>query len=286
VPKKINGVTIVIMIVVASFSLLSTTILTSPFKQGTGVLLKANGLPLDIEENALDFPITADSILNKISNKEEISEFSSETPLPPFPSIENEGLDTDKTPLNLNEPSAEIITGKGDEIPNQYIVVLKNKLPTTPSEEASEARKSGAAVLNVYENVLKGFSIRVPNERVLEAIQRNPNIAYIEQDMQVQAQLLPRGVNRVDGELSSTISGNGAGSVNADIAILDTGIQLSHTDLNVYRQKTFVSGTSSANMMMKKTLYAGLTNISITALAHDANRWSKQSNNTVITISI
>jgi subtilisin len=35
--------------------------------------------------------------------------------------------------------------------------------------------------------------------------------------------------------------------VNADIAILDTGIQLSHPDLNVYRQKTFVSGTSSAN---------------------------------------
>ena len=97
--------------------------------------------------------------------------------------------------------------------------------------------------------MLKGFSIKVPNERVLEAIQRNPNVAYIEQDMQVQAfaQLLPRGVNRVDGDLSSTVSGNGAGSVNTDIAIIDTGIQLSHPDLNVYRQKTFVSGTSSAN---------------------------------------
>ena len=139
--------------------------------------------------------------------------------------------------------------GHGDEIPNQYIVVLKNNFPTTPSETASEARLSGAAVLNVYDRVLKGFSIKVPNEKVLEAIQRNPNVAYVEQDMQVQAfaQLLPRGVNRVDGDLSSTVSGNGAGSVNTDIAIIDTGIQLSHPDLNVYRQKTFVSGTSSAN---------------------------------------
>ena len=77
--------------------------------------------------------------------------------------------------------------------------------------------------------MLKGFSIKVPNERVLEAIQRNPNVAYVEQDIQVQAfaQLLPRGVNRVDGDLSSTVSGNGAGSVNTDIAIIDTGIQLS-----------------------------------------------------------
>ena len=139
--------------------------------------------------------------------------------------------------------------GQGDKIPNQYIVMLKNKIPTTPSETATEAKRSGAAVLNVYDRVFKGFSIKVPNERVLEAIQRNPNVAYIEQDMQVQAfaQLLPRGVNRVDGELSSTISGNGAGNVNADIAILDTGIQISHPDLIVYRQKTFVSGTSSAN---------------------------------------
>ena len=29
--------------------------------------------------------------------------------------------------------------GQGDEIPNQYIVVLKNNFPTTPSETASEA---------------------------------------------------------------------------------------------------------------------------------------------------
>ena len=97
--------------------------------------------------------------------------------------------------------------------------------------------------------MLQGFSIKVPNERVLEAIQRNPNVEYIEQDMQVQAfaQLLPRGVNRVDGDLSSTVSGSGAGSVNVDIAILDTGIQISHPDLNVYRQKSLVSYTTSAN---------------------------------------
>ena len=35
--------------------------------------------------------------------------------------------------------------------------------------------------------------------------------------------------------------------MNADIGILDTGVDLTHPDLNVFRQQTFISGTSSAN---------------------------------------
>jgi subtilisin len=71
----------------------------------------------------------------------------------------------------------------------------------------------------------------------------------VEQDMTVQAfsQNLPKGVNRIDADLSPTKSGDGSGSVNTDIAILDTGIDLAHTDLSIYRKKTFVVGTSSAN---------------------------------------
>ena len=65
--------------------------------------------------------------------------------------------------------------------------------------------------------------------------------------MKAFAQTLPKGINRVDGDLSPTKSGDGSGSVNSDIAILDTGIDTSHPDLFVYKQVTFVSGTSSGN---------------------------------------
>jgi subtilisin len=51
----------------------------------------------------------------------------------------------------------------------------------------------------------------------------------------------------VDGDASPTLSGDGGGAVDADIAILDTGIDLTHPDLNVYHEKTFVSGTASAD---------------------------------------
>jgi subtilisin len=61
-------------------------------------------------------------------------------------------------------------------------------------------------------------------------------------------QVVPVGVNRVDGDLSSALSSGGTKApVNADIAIVDTGIDLTHPDLNVYNEKSFVSGTSSAN---------------------------------------
>jgi subtilisin family serine protease len=47
------------------------------------------------------------------------------------------------------------------------------------------------------------------------------------------AQTLPTGVDRIDGDLSSTRSGNGSGSVPINVAVLDTGIDLDHPDLNV-----------------------------------------------------
>lgn len=76
-------------------------------------------------------------------------------------------------------------------------------------------------------------------------------MAYVEPDFEVQlaaTQTLPTGVNRADGDLSSTRSGDGTGAVsNVDIAIIDTGIDLRHTDLSVYKQKTFVRGTRSAD---------------------------------------
>jgi subtilisin len=256
-PRKILGTAIYILVVL-SIPLLSTTSASGRYAQGKDIISlmvpNANALPLQIADHAVDFPITAESILGDRFNSKEVKKLHDQTPSPPslfLPSVDSEMLNMDESEsrFEFDGPSAEVIRGRGDQIPDQYIVVLKNKFPNALSEGVSEARRSGAAVLNVYEHVLNGFSIKVPNERVLEAIQRNPNVEYIEQDMQVQAfaQVLPRGVNRVDGDFSSTISGNGAGSVNADIAIIDTGIQLSHPDLNVYRQKSLVSYTTSAN---------------------------------------
>jgi subtilisin len=137
----------------------------------------------------------------------------------------------------------------GEKIPNDYIVVMKDNFLSSVRSLAGEAKSEGAAVQHIYDHAIPGFTIKVPNDTVLEAIVENPEVDYVQPDVKVKAfvQSLPTGVNRVDGDLSSTKSGDGSGAVNVDIGIIDTGIELNHPDLNVYRQVTFVSGTSSGN---------------------------------------
>ena len=137
----------------------------------------------------------------------------------------------------------------GEKIPNDYIVVMKDDFLSSVHSLAGKVQSEGATVEHIFDHVLPGFSVNVPNDEVLETIMQNPNVDYIQPDVKVKvfAQSLPTGVNRIDGDLSATKSGDGSGSVNADIAILDTGIDLNHPDLNVYKQITFVPGTSNAN---------------------------------------
>jgi hypothetical protein len=152
--------------------------------------------------------------------------------------------------INSHNVAKKLREVTGEKIPNDYIVVLKNNnFLSSVRSLAGEAKSEGAALGQIYDNALRGFSMKVPNHNVLEAIMKNPNVDYVQPDVKVQAfaQNLPTGVNRVDGDLSSTKSGDGSGAVNVDIGIMDTGIDLNHPDLNVYRQVTFVSGTSSGN---------------------------------------
>ena len=62
--------------------------------------------------------------------------------------------------------------------------------------------------------------------------------------MRIQAQALPKGVNRVEGDLSSTRSGNGVGIVNATVAVIDTGIDVDHPELNVVGGKNCSTGST------------------------------------------
>src|SRR6476620_10125770 len=55
-------------------------------------------------------------------------------------------------------------------------------------------------------------------------------------------QRTPTGIDRVDADLSPAKSGDGSGAVGADIAILDTGVQRYHPDLNVWKCVSFVDG--------------------------------------------
>lgn len=157
---------------------------------------------------------------------------------------------TDVPSTFLSDPNVEV----GNKIPNQYIVVMKDDdsgLSEFLSAISEKVEFQGVELLQVYENVLNGLAIKVPNEQIIEAIERLPMVDYVESDIMAQAfvQNMPTGINRIDGDLSSTESGNGNGNVDLDIAILDTGIDLKHSDLNVYHQKSFVSSNTDLSAL-------------------------------------
>ena len=157
VPWKINGKALFIFILVASFSFLSPIL-------SRHLINNAIAQPLEAENYDTDFPEIPHSILDKILNREVPQPSGDSTLLSlPFPDSDELGMEESPTTSDLTTPPAKIIRGFGVEISNHYIVVLKNRLSSPPAIEALEARSIGAEVRYVYDSVLRGFSIRVPN---------------------------------------------------------------------------------------------------------------------------
>jgi subtilisin len=131
-------------------------------------------------------------------------------------SNENENTnEINKNPLNLQDtlplvgdysdaPSTFLSdTPTSDEeddvIPGQYIVVFKDDDTTVSdffSMISSKIDTQDIEVLQVYENVINGLTIKVSNDRVIEIIEQLPIVEYVEKDMMAQAfaQTLPSAV--------------------------------------------------------------------------------------------
>jgi subtilisin family serine protease len=129
---------------------------------------------------------------------------------------------------------AKFIPAKGKAIADQYIVVMKDG----PSINASSvAQDVGASPMFVYDAVLNGFAAKL-NQGQLKALQKNPNVAYIEQDAEVSIDATQTGatwgLDRIDQRnlpLNGTYNYN-TKAANVTAYIIDTGINTSHTDFN------------------------------------------------------
>jgi subtilisin len=137
---------------------------------------------------------------------------------------------------------------------NSYIVVLHDDVLDVSAVAQEHALSYGASVQHVYRHALKGYAAVFPQAQeelavILDLIRSDPRVAFISADTPVSAvaQTLATGVYRIEADLSSTQVGNGSGSVNVPVAVIDTGIQTNHPDLNVAGGKSCVSGSSSYN---------------------------------------
>ena len=127
-------------------------------------------------------------------------------------------------------------TERADAIPGRYIVVMEPSAPKQAADDARrQARNEGGRISFTYDHTISGFSAQLP-PRALEAMQNNPNVAYIEADQRVEltaTQSSPTwGLDRVDQRnlpLSSSYTYNATGS-GVTAYIIDTGIRSTHGD--------------------------------------------------------
>lgn len=124
-----------------------------------------------------------------------------------------------------------------------YIVVLKDGVDSQ-KVAVEHATTNGFNVPFVYKAALNGYAAPM-SELVVRLLKSDSRVLFISEDRKVRttAQTLPTGVDRIEGDQSSTKSGDGKDSVNVGVAIIDTGINTSHPDLNVAGGKSCVLGS-------------------------------------------
>jgi subtilisin family serine protease len=130
----------------------------------------------------------------------------------------------------------------GSVIPDSYLVSVRDG---TPDEVAAEHARLGAQVEQVLRSALRGYTARMTPD-VARRVAADPRVARVTPDRVVRAssQDVPTGIRRVRAPESSDHAGNGSGTVNSDIAILDTGVDSKHPDLTVAGGVDCVPGTS------------------------------------------
>jgi subtilisin len=140
------------------------------------------------------------------------------------------------TPAVSDQPTVAGV-GDPDQVLGHYIVVLDGA--TDPEAAAAAAEQEyGVTVDEVYGTALHGFSAGMRPADAL-AIAGDAGVSSVEADVHVHlaAQSTPTGVRRSGTMASPTARINGRDRrVNADVAVIDTGVDLDHPDLNVYRR--------------------------------------------------
>ena len=105
-------------------------------------------------------------------------------------------------------------------------------------------------------HIVDAIAASIP-EKAIDALKKNHNVTHVDLDGEIFAisQTLPWGVDRIDAEVVHT-SGNKGGGV--AVAILDTGIDEDHPDLDVVGGNDFVYGKSYDDKNGHGTHVAGI----------------------------
>lgn len=126
---------------------------------------------------------------------------------------------------------------RGPEVvADRYIVVYKSSVSDTGGQTGRLERARGFKATKRYQRALKGFAATLSPAQV-EALRADPEVAFVSPDRPVRTQGLvpvslndtaPLGVRRIE---AATVDITREAST-ANVAVIDSGIDLDHPDLN------------------------------------------------------
>lgn len=136
---------------------------------------------------------------------------------------------------------------KPEARPAQKVIFARDRYTVAfdrgvPDSQIAQLQRQGLRVLHrISTSKVKALTLRVPPELVGK-VHNLAGLKSIRKDYLSFAagQVLPTGVERIGANVSSARAGDGFGPpINATIAIIDTGIDEAHPDLNVVRGAGF-----------------------------------------------
>jgi subtilisin len=127
----------------------------------------------------------------------------------------------------------QVTNGNGP--PDRHVVGTSSKAAT---DEATRRAREVRHVLDFGDDVGKAVAGRFP-EQARRALEKRSDVRYVEADGTVEAigESVPWGIDRIDADVAHETGTAGAG---ADLAILDSGIDSDHPDL----EENLGSGTA------------------------------------------
>ena len=136
------------------------------------------------------------------------------------------------------------------EVPGRYIVTFNRTAEGPAAETDLRERRQGFKAEYVYKRAVEGFSAEL-SPRQVDRLEADPEVAAVTPDRKVRAvaglasgePTPPAGTRRI--EAATTASARSASDVN--VAVIDTGIDLDHPDLNASSGKNCVDTSASAD---------------------------------------
>ncbi|HEV3363741.1 MAG TPA: S8 family serine peptidase [Acidimicrobiia bacterium] len=141
-----------------------------------------------------------------------------------------------------------IVQAGGGQAPaSTYLVSLRPLAGDSGLFAGLQARRLGLTVLDTYRHAVSGFAATM-TPAAAKLLAANPLVASVQPDRPIRgtAQYLPHGVARVHADVSKTASIDAVDPprIDVNVAVLDTGVDTGHDDLNVVGGYSCAKGRS------------------------------------------